>query len=58
MEGTKRKEICDRIYHMAKKKTPFMEICKKLELQDYEVAGLITVMHEEGYNIEFLNGEN
>lgn len=57
MEGTKRKEICDRIYHMAKKKTPFMEICKKLELQDYEVAGLITVMHEEGYNIEFLNGE-
>ena len=42
---------------MVKKKTPFMEICKKLELQDYEVAGLIAVMHEEGYNIEFLNGE-
>ena len=31
MEGNKRKELCDRIYHMAKKeKMPFMEICKKL----------------------------
>lgn len=57
MEENKRKELCDKIYHMAKKKIPFMEICKKLELKDYEVAGLVTVMHEEGYNIDFINGE-
>ena len=57
MEENKRKELCDKIYRMAKKKIPFMEICKKLELKDYEVAGLVAVMHEEGYNIDFVNGE-
>ena len=57
MEGNDRKELCDKIYHMAKKKMSFKEICKRLELKDYEVAGLITVMHDEGYNIEFVNGE-
>lgn len=57
MEGNNRKELCDKIYHMAKKKMPFREICKRLELKDYEVAGLVAVMHDEGYNIEFVNGE-
>ena len=57
MEENNRKELCDKIYHMAKKKMPFNEICKKLELNDYEVAGLITIMNNEGYNIEFVNGE-
>ena len=57
MEENNRKELCDKIYRMAKKKTPFNEICKKLELNDYEVAGLITIMNNEGYNIEFVNGE-
>lgn len=52
-----RKEICNRIYNMAKKGKSFLEICKTLELKDYEVIGLITVMHQEGYNIEFANGE-
>jgi hypothetical protein len=28
-----------------------------LELKDYEVAGLISLMSQEGYNIEFSNGE-
>ena len=57
MEGNKRKELCDKIFYLAKKKVPFMEICKKLGLQDYEIVGLITLMHEQGYNIEFINGE-
>lgn len=57
MEGNKRKELCDKIFYLAKKKVPFMEICKKLGLQDYEIVGLITLMHEQGYNIEFVNGE-
>lgn len=57
MEENNRKELCDKIYRMAKKKMPFNEICKKLELNDYEVAGLITIMNSEGYNIEFVNGE-
>lgn len=45
MEENNRKELCDKIYHMAKKKMPFNEICKKLELNDYEVVGLITIMN-------------
>ena len=57
MEENNRKELCDKIYRMAKKKMPFNEICEKLELNDYEVAGLITIMNSEGYNIEFVNGE-
>ena len=57
MEGNNRKELCDKIYHMAKKKMSFEEICKRLELKDYEVAGLVAIMHDEGYNIEFVNEE-
>jgi predicted phosphodiesterase len=52
-----RKEICDKIYYMAKKKKSFSEICKALELEDYEVAGLVTLMAQEGYNIDFVNDE-
>jgi len=52
-----RKEICDKIYYMAKKKKSFLEICEKLELNDYEVAGLIVLMTQEGYNIDFVNNE-
>ena len=51
------KEICDKIYFMAKKKKSFLEICEKLELKDYEVAGLVIMMAQQGYNIDFVNGE-
>lgn len=57
MEQDKRKEICDKIFALTKKKKSFLEICKALNLKDYELAGLITIMHDEGYNIEFVNGE-
>lgn len=53
----KRKELCNKIYYMARKKKSFTQICKDLELKDYEVAGLITLMSEQGYNIDFVNGE-
>ena len=51
------KEICDKIYYMAKKGKNFLTICKELELKDYEVMGLVTFMHHNGYNIEYVNGE-
>ncbi len=56
-EKRKRKQLCDKIYYMARKKKGFLEICQSLELKDYEVAGLISLMSQEGYNIEFVNGE-
>lgn len=52
-----RKELCDKIYYMVKKKKSFSQICKDLDLKDYEVAGLITLMSQQGYNIDFVNGE-
>lgn len=56
MEENK-KELCDKIYCMAKKKKSFLKICEELELKDYEVIGLITLMNQQGYNIDFINGE-
>ena len=56
-QDEKIKQICDKIYYMAKKRKSFVQICKDLELKDYEVAGLITMMHQQGYNIEYVNGE-
>lgn len=56
-ENKKRKQLCDKIYYMAKKKKSFDKICEDLKLKDYEVAGLITLMNQQGYNIEYINGE-
>lgn len=52
-----KKQLCDKIYYMAKKKKSFIKICEELELQDYEVAGLVAIMRQEGYNIDYVNGE-
>lgn len=53
----KKKELCDKIYCMAKKKKSFLKICEELKLKDYEVVGLITLMNQQGYNIDFINEE-
>ena len=53
----KYKELCDKIYELVKKKKSFLKICEELQLKDYEVAGLVTLMSEQGYNIDFVNGE-
>ena len=52
-----KKELCDKIYYMEKKRKSFNKICEELELKDYEVIGLITLMNQAGYNIDYLNGE-
>lgn len=57
MNDGREKELCQKIYLLAKKGKDFLTICKELELKEYEVIGLITLMEEEGYNINFTNGE-
>ncbi len=52
-----RKVLCDKIYEMARKRKSFDKICGELDLKDYEIIGLITLMNEAGYNIDYLNGE-
>ena len=54
---TKTKEICDKIFNLAKKTKSFTKVCEELKLQDYEVTGLIFLMKQEGYNIDYINGE-
>ena len=51
------KELCNKIYYMAKKKKSFKKICEELKLKDYEIIGLITMMRNEGYNIDFVDEE-
>ena len=51
------KELSEKIYKLAKRRKSFNKICEELELKDYEVIGLITLMNQEGYNIDYLNGE-
>ena len=53
----KNKEICDKIYYMAKKGKSFNIICDELKLKDYEIIGLIILMSQEGYNIDYIDGE-
>jgi predicted phosphodiesterase len=50
------KELFDKIYNLSKKKKSFSEICELLELKDYEVLGLISLMKESGYVIDYVNG--
>lgn len=57
MEDQERKEICEKIYNLAKRKKSFISICNELELKDYEIAGLVSLMRDEGYNIEYADGE-
>ena len=54
---TKTKELCDKLYYLAKKKKSFSKVCEELNLKDYEVTGLVYLMKQEGYNIDYVNGE-
>ena len=52
-----KKVLCDKIYYMVKKKKSFSIICKELGLKDYEIIGLVILMSQNGYNIDYINGE-
>ena len=52
-----RKEICEKIYLLIRKGHSFKDICEQLQLKDYEMVGLVTMMSQEGYNIDFVDGE-
>jgi predicted phosphodiesterase len=51
------KELFDKIKYLIKKKKSFVEICKALELKDYEVIGLVNLMKENGELVDYFNGE-
>ena len=51
------KELCEKIKILLKKKKSFVDICKELQLKDYEVIGLINLMKQDGELIDYVNGE-
>lgn len=51
------KEIINKLKYLIKKKKSFSEVCKELELKDYEVIGLITLLKEDGFLCDYVNGE-
>ena len=51
------KELCNKIKYLVKKKKGFIEICNELQLKDYEVIGLISLMKQDGELIDYINGE-
>ena len=50
-------ELKNKLKYLINKKKSFIEICKELELKDYEVVGLIELMKQDGELIDFVNGE-
>lgn len=51
------KELIDKIKFLIKKGFSFEDICKKLELNEYEVIGIIHILKENGELIDYINGE-
>lgn len=51
------KELCEKIKILLKKKKSFVDICKELQLKDYEVIGLVNLMKQDGELIDYVNGE-
>ena len=50
-------ELKNKLKYLINKKKSFIEICKELELKDYELVGLIELMKQDGELIDFVNGE-
>lgn len=51
------KELCEKIKILLKKKKSFIDVCKELQLKDYEVIGLVNLMKQDGELIDYVNGE-
>lgn len=51
------KEFFDKIYNFTKKEKTLEELCSLLEMKDYEVLGLINLMKENGYIIDYVDGK-
>ena len=49
------KELVNKLTYLFKKKKSLLEICKELELKDYEVIGLVELMKQDGELVDFVN---
>lgn len=51
------KELINKLKYLIKKKKSFAAICEELNLKDYEIIGLVTLLKEGGELIDYVNGE-
>lgn len=51
------KELKNKLKYLINKKKSLIDICKELDLKDYEVIGLVQLMKEDGELIDYINGE-
>ena len=50
-------ELKNKLKYLINKKRSLEDICKVLELKDYEVIGLVKLMNQEGELVDYVNGE-
>ena len=51
------KELKNKLKYLINKKRSFSEICKELELKDYEVIGLVSLLREDGELVDYVDGQ-
>lgn len=50
------KELIDKLLLLINKKKSLDIICKELNLSDYEVIGMVSVLKEQGYMVDYVDG--
>jgi DNA polymerase II small subunit/DNA polymerase delta subunit B len=51
------KELKGKLRYLINKKRSLADICKVLELKDYEVIGMVELLKQEGELVDYVNGE-
>ena len=51
------KEVINKLKYLIKKKKSHSQICEELELKDYEVIGLVKLLNEDGFLVDYVDGE-
>lgn len=51
------KELVNKIKYLINKKKSLSEICKELELKDYEVIGIVELLKQDGFLADYIDGE-
>lgn len=52
-----KKEVLNKLKYLIKKKKSFSKVCEELELEDYEVIGLVNLLKEDGFLCDYIDGE-
>ena len=51
------KELIDKLLTLINKKKSLQTICTELELKDYEIIGIVSLLKEQGYMVDYVDGK-